>query len=132
LIDRLAPGNVLGAGDMAGTHGKLFDAFRREDLAGVFVGRTNVDEMCVGLAFGDGDDISEVGTQVGIALADLDGRSLLARLGGVERQAPGLPQLAAAIEQLDLIAKTIDVEYPGAPGGEPVIVVAIEDDGGLR
>jgi hypothetical protein len=39
-----------------------------------------------------------------------------------------LPQLAAAVEQLHLVAETVDVEHPRAPGGEPVVVVAVEDD----
>jgi hypothetical protein len=44
---------------------------------------------------------------------------------------PGRQRLAAAIEQLDVRAKTVDVEHPDSPGGELIVVVSIDDDGGV-
>src|SRR5690606_23891722 len=77
-------------------------------------------------ALGNVENFREAGAQIIVTLRQSDVRRGIFLDVGVERQALRFPQLAAAVEQAHLDA--VNLKYPCAPCGKPVIVVAVEDD----
>ncbi|MNU73536.1 hypothetical protein D3C71_630200 [compost metagenome] len=125
LVDDCAPRNIDGAGDVTGTDGQLLDAIRRENLAGIFIRRTDIHQLDVVLALGHRNDVDKARPDRGVGLGEFQFRFGRCRCGCVERQALRLPKLAATIQQLYAVAKTVGFENPRTPGGKPVVVVAI-------
>ena len=130
LIDRLAPRHIDRAGNMARTHGQLGHTRRRKHLALVFVGRADIHQLRGALALYRRQRIAKAGAQIGVDLAHAVGGGGVVRCAVVQRAVLGLPLLAAAIEQLDVL-DPIHIKHPGAPGRKPVVGIAIKHDGGV-
>ena len=77
------------------------------------------------------EHVAEPRAQLGVGGGERDA----ARLHRVDALSSGalleLPLLAAAVEELNVVVEAVDLEHPGAPGGEPVVVVAVENDRGV-
>lgn len=80
--------------------------------------------------FGCRHHVDEAGAERGIRRLHRDGGGRIGLRLGRERTVLRLPLLAAPIEQFHVL-DAINVEDPGTPGGEPVVGVAVEDDGGV-
>ncbi|MCY1511281.1 hypothetical protein D9M68_456950 [compost metagenome] len=115
---------------MPRAHGQLLHALRGEDLAAVFVRRTDVDQLHVVALLGGGQHVRQVGPQPRVGGLDRHAAGRRRARPGAEGAPLGLPLDAPAVEQLD-VGHPVHIEYPGTPGGEPVVVVAVENGGGV-
>ena len=130
LLDRLSPRNRGRAGDVAGPLGGLAQTGRGDDLA-VELGRAaDVDEDELRVAEPRQDVVAE-GAKAEVGLRELIAGSREGRYVGRQRQAVVEPVLAPAVEDPDVVV-TEQLQLPVRPGGEPVVVVAVEDDRRVR
>lgn len=128
VVDGRGPRDVARAGDVAAALGGLLQSRGRENLAGELFGRANVDE---GKALVDRlldvvavrADVLE-GTLGGVVLLR-EGRDFVGR-----RIVVVDPVVAAAVHQVNVLVAVV-LELPVSVGGEPVGVVAVEDDRGV-
>src|ERR1700730_4499431 len=130
LLDRLGPGDVLGGRDVAAPLGAfLGQVLGGQELARVLARGPDVDQACLADPL---RDIVAVGPDrlVGAA-AELEAGGCRGGDVGGELAALGLQLDAAAVDELDVV-EPVGLQRPVGVGGEPVVVVAIEDDGGLR
>ena len=131
LADGLPPGYVGGAGDVSVALGTLLGHIGRSvEGAGEFVGRADIHQGMAAAVDGLQHIIPQ-GAQFGVFGGDAVLRGGV--LGNLSDQGPvfGKPQHAPAVHQADILVSVV-AELPERPGGEPVVVVAIEDDGGIR
>ena len=128
LGDRRRPRHVLRAGDVtAALRALLRKVLGREELAGVFLRRPDVDDLRAVA----GDLLEHVVAQCAdrrirtlcLVLAARERRTL-----GHERAAFGDPLRATAVDELRVLVPVV-LQQPEEPRGEPVVVVAVDDDG---
>ncbi|MCY1527479.1 hypothetical protein D9M68_625470 [compost metagenome] len=115
---------------MAGTYGQFLHALRREDLAAVLVRRADIHQLHVAAFFRGGQHVGQVGAQVLVGGFDTDVAGREGAGAVIQGTAFGFPLDPPAVEQFDVI-DAVHIEHPGTPGGEPVVVVAVEDGGGV-
>src|SRR5690606_9770282 len=127
---RRAPGHVHRTRNVSGTYRQLLHPFGSEHPTAVFVRGTDIDQSRLLLPLGYRNHIGQAGTQRLVTLAQRDIARGMAHLAGGQRTTFLLPLHPAPIQQLDVL-HAVDVKYPGSPGGEPVVVVAIQDDGAV-
>src|SRR5690606_8868937 len=89
--DRLPPGHVHRAGNVARSHGELLYALRREDLAVVFVRGADVDELRVAALLRGGEHVGQAGAQGGIGRLHGDVAGRLGSRPDVQRTLLGFP-----------------------------------------
>ena len=70
---------------------------------------------------------SRIGAQREVGLGQLVAGRVVGRHVGRQRQAVVQPVLAPAVEDADVVV-AVQLELPVRPGGEPVVVVAVQDD----
>src|SRR5437899_1647191 len=130
FVGSLNPRNVGRAGKVSGTLGGFRHARRGDDFAGELINGTDVDKLPRFAALHDGEDLLFIGAKRFIAAGYTVGCGLdvhrFLREGALLFQ----PFLAAAVNQAD-IPMTVVLQLPEGVGGEPVVVVAIEQDGGV-
>src|SRR5690606_2030220 len=122
LVDGAAPGDVVGAGDVAAALARLREAGRREHLAGELLRAADVDE--VHLAAGHAlHDLGEEGAEREVGLLRAVGpRRDLRRLRR-QRAALLLPLLPAAVQQPE-VAAAVELGPPEGPADEPAVWAA--------
>src|SRR5882762_4079678 len=130
FVGGLRPRNIRGLWNVTGALGSFGHARRGDDLAGEFVDGANVNELPGFAAVDDRRDFFLAGTNGIVGAGDVIGR------GGDVR---GIlcdgtlflePFLAAAVDEANVLM-AIKLQLPEGVGGEPVVVVAIEKDGGV-
>ena len=126
LLDRLGPRDARGAGDVPGPLGGLAHARRGDDLAVELGRRAHVDEDQLGVAEARQDVVAE-GPQRVVGLGQLVAGRVVRRHVGRQRQAVVQPVLATAVEDAHVVV-AVQLELPVRPRGEPVVVVAVQDD----
>lgn len=130
-VHRPRPGHIDRPRDVAGADRQLRHTRRRDDLAGELIRRPDVEDAGFRTLLHHvqhvGDACAERPVGFGERDRACDDGSDIGRVGAALQ----FPFAAAAIQQLHVVAQAVDIEHPGAPGGEPVVVVAIEDDGGV-
>ena len=130
-IDRAAPRHVQRAGNVAGADRQLLRAGRREDLAAELVGRADVDDGGVRLLVRPRRARRRAARAAWCwrpASVMLLGFTASTRLSTARFSSSHF--LRPPSSSLTFV-EAVDVEDPGAPGGEPVVVVAVEDDRGV-
>ncbi|MNS75704.1 hypothetical protein D3C72_1092320 [compost metagenome] len=126
----LAPWHIRCARDVTGTDCQFLYTCRCKNFAAVFISRADVDQSYIAFLFSRCDNIAQACAQGRIGCTDFDiagGRCL-----GHRNQWAifCFPFLATAIQQFDVL-HAVDIKYPCAPCGKPVIGVAIQDDGAV-
>src|SRR5829696_1155822 len=132
-VDRLGPGDVDRAGDVARPLGGLLgQVVGGELLAPVLLGRADVDQRGAVAAADRVQHLLAEGPDRGVGLAHrvAAARRDVGRFAG-QLAALQLPGLAAAVEQLDR-AVPVDLVVPVGVGGEPVVVAPVQDHGRVR
>ncbi|MNX77117.1 hypothetical protein D3C86_1086420 [compost metagenome] len=115
---------------MARAHRQFRHAVRGKDLAVVFVRRTDVDQHALLFLACNGQHVLQARAQGRVGVLDAH-RARRVDLGAVgQRTSFRFPLLAAAVQDLHIV-DTVDIKDPGAPGGEPVVVVAVKNGGGI-
>src|SRR5437867_1092909 len=130
LGDGRRPGHVLRAGDVTAALGALlWKVLRRQQLARVLLRRADIDD----LRSVAGDLLEHVVAQS----ADRRVRTLCAVFASLERRALGDegptlgdPLRATAVYEPRVLV-TVVLQEPEEPRREPVVVVAVHDDGGV-
>ena len=89
-------------------------------------GRAHVDEDQLGVAEARQDVVAE-GPQRVVGLGQLVAGRVVRRHVGRQRQAVVQPVLATAVEDAHVVV-AVQLELPVRPRGEPVVVVAVQDD----
>src|SRR5205823_14978007 len=129
VVGGFCPGNADGARNVSAALGRLRHPWRSNHFAGELVRRPHVDEVRI-LLVQDLEDQLTVSPDVLVRLACLiAGRCDLGNLGR-ERPSLELPLLTSSVHQPRvLVAKVL--ELPQGVGREPVVVVTVEDHGGI-
>src|SRR5882762_1391395 len=130
LVGGLRPGDIRCLGDVAGALCGFGHAWRGDDLAGKFVDGANVDELAGLAAVDDGGDFFLVRANGIVGGGDVIGiRGDVCGILG-ERALLFEPFLAAAVDQADVLV-AVKFQLPEGISGEPIVVVAIEKNGGV-
>src|SRR6266568_91219 len=130
FVGSLSPGDIGGLGYVTGALGGFGHARRGNDLAGEFIDGANVNELAGLAAIEDGKNFFLARTQGFIGVGNVIGRgSDLCRILG-ERALFLEPFLAAAVDEAHILVAII-FQLPEGVSGEPVVVVAIEQNGGV-
>ncbi len=130
FVRSLSPGDIRGLGNMAGALGGFGHAWRGDDLACELIDGANVDELAGFAALEDGEDFFLASAKGIVGAGDVigRGRDVCGILG--DRALFFEPFLAAAVDEAD-VPVAVQLQLPKGVGGEPVVVVAIEQDGGV-
>ena len=103
---------------------------RRGELAAELLGRADVDEVAADEPM-PSITCCAIGAQLLAGLVrQRDGAGRVGRRIGRQRQAIGFDLDPAAVEEPDVVEALV-AELPVRPGREPVVVVAVEHDGGV-
>src|SRR6266851_4124948 len=129
FVRSLRPRDIRGLGNMAGALRGFGHARRGDDLAGELIDGANVNELTRLAPIEDGEDFFLVSAQGLVSARDVIGRrgdvcSILC-----ERALLLEPFFAATIDEANILV-TVVLQLPKGVGGEPVVVIAIEKDGG--
>src|SRR5262249_50613573 len=130
FVGHLHPGNICRLRNMPGALRGLVHARRRNDLAGEFISGTNIDELAWLPTVQDGRDVFleypnhrvRNGNPIdgwADAKSFLDERALLFE-----------PFLAAAVDEPHIFV-AVKLELPESVSREPVVVIAVKNDGGV-
>src|SRR5258708_4829033 len=124
LLAGHSPGNALRAGDVAAALTGLRQAGWRKDFAGELVWAAHGDER-VTLGLEGALDLGQKRPERHIRLHRPMGRLRDCRHLSCELTTLGSPFLPAAVHQAHVLV-AVDLHLPQRPGGEPVVVVAVE------
>jgi len=114
---------------MAGALGGFGHARRGDDLSGELIDGANVNELAGFAAIKNGEDLFLVSAQGFVIARDaIGGRRDLCRFG--RKLAVFFePLFAASVDEANILVAVV-FQLPEGVSGEPVVVVAIEKDGG--
>src|SRR6266404_173603 len=130
FVGGLRPWDIRGLGNMAGALGGFVHARRSDDLAGEFIDGANVDELAGFTAFDDGEDFFLASAQGFVNAGNVIGRG--GDFGEILGQRALFlePLFAATVNEADVLV-AVELQLPEGVSGKPVVVVAVEKDGGV-
>src|SRR2546425_10159006 len=130
FVGGLRPGDIRSLRKVAGALVGFVHARRGDDFAGEFVNGANVNELAGLAAFDDGEDFFLASAQRLVNARNVIGRG--GDVGGIlgELALFFQPLFAAAVDEANVLV-AVKLQLPEGVSREPVVVVAIEKDGGV-
>src|SRR5207237_7418006 len=130
FVGGLRPGNIGGLRNVTGALCGFGHARRRDDFAGEFIDGPNVDELTRLAALHHGRNVFLESADGRVSLGNAIGA--WADIGSLfgERALLFEPFLAATVDQPNVFM-AVELQLPKGVSGEPVVVVAINNDSGL-
>src|SRR4051812_16411585 len=129
LLDRLRPRHRRRPGDVPGAlRALLLIAGHGDQLAAVLLRRAHIDQL--GRAVQRRQHLVALGADRVVAGLRAERRGLIGRHVSRRRAALADPLLARAVDELDVVVPVV-LQIPVRVGREPVVAIAIQDDGVL-